>query len=127
MSNSSNGAKWRGILSFLTRKLDKKYKKGENSSFFVQTGVVCLILNVVCLAAGFFIARLLALAHSQRITIAIEVGLQNGTLALLVSGTILGNSIMTIPAVTYSLLMFVTGAVFCFLVNLSAARTANQE
>ena len=53
----------------------------------------------------------------QSTAIGFEVGIQNGTLALVVSGTLIGNNTMMIPAVTYSLLMFITGAIFGYLIN----------
>jgi BASS family bile acid:Na+ symporter len=87
------------------------------AGYFVQTGLATFILNVTTLAVGYLLARLARLEKRQAITIGIEVGIQNGTLALLVAGTLLGSSVMTIPAVTYSLLMFVTGGVFGWLVN----------
>lgn len=88
------------------------------AGFFAQAGLASLILNVVSMTAGFWLAKLASLNREQSITIGFEVGLQNGTMALLVAGTILGNSTMAIPAVTYSLLMFVTGALFGWLLNL---------
>jgi len=87
------------------------------AGFFLQTGLASLCLNVFSLVAGFSIAKLTRLVPAQSKSIAIEVGIQNGTLALLVSGTILGSSVMTIPAVTYALIMFVTGGIFCWWVN----------
>ncbi|MCF6301244.1 MAG: hypothetical protein L3J52_09040 [Proteobacteria bacterium] len=46
-----------------------------------------------------------------------EVGIQNGILAMVVAGSLLGNTNMMIPAVVYSLLMFFTGAAFGWWVN----------
>ncbi len=89
----------------------------DMASFFIQTGLATLALNVVALCVGFFIAMGTGLEKRQAITMGIEVGIQNGTVALLVTSTLLGNAMMTIPAVTYSLLMFVTGAIFGVLVN----------
>lgn len=88
------------------------------AGFFAQAGLATLILNVVSMTAGFWLAKLASLNREQSITIGFEVGLQNGTMALLVAGTILGNSTMAIPAVTYSLLMFATGALFGWLLHL---------
>jgi len=100
------------------------FKNRENmAGFFIQTGAASLTLNVVALAAGYFIAKLAGLEKRQAITLGMEVGIQNGTIALLVTGTLLGNALMTIPAVTYSLLMFITGAIFGWLVN----RTKNVK
>ena len=85
--------------------------------FFAQTGLATLALNLISMAAGYGIANAAKLDKRQAATVGIEVGIQNGTMALLVTGTILGNASMAIPAVTYSLLMFVTGGLFCWLVN----------
>jgi BASS family bile acid:Na+ symporter len=85
--------------------------------FFAQTGLVTLALIVSSMIVGYAVASWAKLEKRQVVTIGIEVGIQNGTMALLVAGTILGNATMAIPAVTYSLLMFATGGLFCLLVN----------
>ena len=86
-------------------------------SFFVQTGVSTLLLNITTMAVGFGIARAAKLGREQQITIGMEVGIQNGTTALLVAGTLLDNPTMTIAPAIYSLLMFVTGGLFGMLMN----------
>jgi bile acid:Na+ symporter, BASS family len=63
------------------------------------------------MALGFAAAALFRLATAQRIAISIEVGIQNGTLALAIALGLLDSSRIAIPAVVYSLFMFVTGAV----------------
>jgi len=99
------------------------FKNRESiAHFFIQTGAASLSLNILALVSGFIIAKLMGLEKRQSITMGIEVGIQNGTIALLVSGTLLGNALMTIPAVSYSLIMFVTGAVFGYLVNRSRSK-----
>ncbi len=82
--------------------------------FFIQAGSATLILNVLVLYIGYQIAKIANLSKAQSITISFEIGIQNGTLALVVAGTLIGNETMMIPAVTYGLLMFVTGAIFSF-------------
>jgi BASS family bile acid:Na+ symporter len=79
-------------------------------AFFKISGPVMLALNLLTLASGFFIARLLRLPAKQRLTIAIESGIQNGTLGILIAATLLKNSEMTIPIAIYSLIMFMTSA-----------------
>ncbi|OUS26163.1 bile acid:sodium symporter [Gammaproteobacteria bacterium 45_16_T64] len=91
--------------------------KADMAGFFMQTSAATLTLNIVTLLAGYSIAKLLGLEKRQAITLGIEVGVQNGTVALLVAGSLIGSAVMTIPAVTYSLLMFITGGVFGWLVN----------
>jgi bile acid:Na+ symporter, BASS family len=88
-------------------------KNADNMlSFFAQAGVATLVLNIVVLLLAYQLGNWAKLNHKQSICIGFEVGIQNGTLALVVAGTLIGNNTMMIPAVTYSILMFVTGAIF---------------
>ncbi len=41
-----------------------------------------------------------------------EIGIHNGTLAIAVANTVLGDSVMAIPPAIYSLIMFFTAAAF---------------
>jgi len=87
------------------------------ADFFAQAGAATLVLNIVVLISGYQIANWAKLNSKQSTAIGFEVGIQNGTLALVVSGTLIGNNTMMIPAVTYSLLMFITGAIFGYLIK----------
>jgi BASS family bile acid:Na+ symporter len=91
--------------------------KAHILGFFIQTGAATLTLNILVLGLGYFLARFFKLSQPQSVSISYEVGIQNGTLALLVTGTLIGNNTMMIPAVTYSLLMFVTGFAFGWLLK----------
>ena len=84
---------------------------------FAKTGIATLALNIVSMSLGFFSARFAGLVREQQITIGMEVGIQNGTTALLITGTILANEAMTIGPAIYSLIMFGTGGVFGYVVN----------
>jgi len=75
-------------------------------------GPLVLGLNIATMALGWLIARGSGLDDRQAISIVIEVGIQNGTLAIVIATALLQNAAMAIPAVIYSLLMFATaGAV----------------
>lgn len=91
--------------------------KSEMVGFFVQTGLATLTLNISVLGLGYFLAKAFKLSAAQSISIGYEVGLQNGTLALVVTSTLIGNTAMTIPAITYSILMFFTGFAFGFILK----------
>jgi len=91
--------------------------KAQMLNFFMQTGAATLTLNILVLWLGYFLAKFFKLSQPQSISIGYEVGIQNGTLALLVAGTLIGNSTMMIPAVTYSIFMFITGFVFGLLLK----------
>ncbi|HSJ69098.1 MAG TPA: bile acid:sodium symporter family protein [Anditalea sp.] len=86
--------------------------------YLLLTGPVALLLNVLTLVAGYLLASILLLPRRQRLTIAIESGIQNGTLGIMIAVTLLQNSEMAIPIAIYSLLMFVTSAFIILMVNL---------
>ncbi len=69
---------------------------------------------------AFYLAQFLGTSNSQKKCIAIECGLQNGTLAIFVGTTIFGGGLYVIPAATYSLIMFATSLIFVFLVRKSS-------
>jgi BASS family bile acid:Na+ symporter len=85
--------------------------------FFAATGLPALALNVAALALGFFGALAARIERRQAITLGIEVGVHNGTMALFVTGTLLRNPEMSIAPAIYSLIMFVTAAAYGYLVN----------
>lgn len=76
--------------------------------WFAQTGTATLMLNVMSMMTGFVVSKLARLGQAQALTISIEVGIQNGTTALLVTGTLLGSAAMSIPPAIYSLVMYAT-------------------
>jgi len=87
------------------------------TTWFADVGVAALLLNAASITLGYGIARLAKLSPAQQTTIGMEVGIQNGTTALLVTGTLIGNPAMTIAPAIYSLIMFATGGLFGYLVN----------
>ena len=80
--------------------------------FFAEAGEVTLALNVVMMAVAYGLAKVAASGPRQRIAIAIECGLQNGTLAIAVATLLFGGGTVIIPAAIYSLIMFGTALVF---------------
>ena len=60
------------------------------------------------MALGYFTSRYFSLNLSQSITVTIESGIQNGTLAIVIALSILEKMEMSIPGVVYSLIMFFT-------------------
>jgi BASS family bile acid:Na+ symporter len=77
--------------------------------FLVQVGIGVVLLNLLATLAGFLAGKLFQLPLAQQICIAIEVGIQNGTLAIAITAGLLNNPDMAVPAAIYSLLMYVTG------------------
>ena len=86
-------------------------------SYFVQAGLITLILNLVMMVVAYYVAQFLASGAKQKKCITIECGLQNGTLAIFVATSIFGGGMYVIPAATYSLIMFATSLIFVYLVK----------
>lgn len=76
-----------------------------------EAGLVTLLLNLLTMALGYFSAKLFQLNLKSTISITIESGIQNGTLAFVIATTILNNIEMGIPTGAYSIWMFLTGGV----------------
>ena len=81
-------------------------------AFFIQAGPVTLALNVIMMVLAFYLANFAGLGVRQRTAITLELGLQNGTLAIFVAVTLIGNQTMMVPGGIYSLLMFVTAGIY---------------
>ncbi len=94
-------------------------ERANVASFFLQVGWVTLTLNIVTMALGFAISHLARLDVPRSKAITVEVGIQNGTLAIAIASapTFLNTPSMAIPAAIYSLIMFVTSAVFAIMVS----------
>ena len=88
--------------------------------YFAQAGLVTLVLNLLMMTIAWLLARMFATGPTQRIAIAIECGLQNGTLAITVAVLLFGGGLATVPAATYSLIMFATALIYIALLRRGA-------
>ncbi|HWS01452.1 MAG TPA: bile acid:sodium symporter family protein [Prolixibacteraceae bacterium] len=76
-----------------------------------------LLLNFGAMTAGYYVAKMMKLNFQNQFTVAIEVGLHNTALALLVAGTIIKSSEMEKPALIYALITFFTAFLFIYFVK----------
>lgn len=83
-------------------------ERANVGGFFLQVGGVTVTLLMLTMAIGYAIATLAKLDRRSTAAITIEVGLQNGTLAIAIASapSFLNRPSMAIPAAIYSLLMF---------------------
>jgi BASS family bile acid:Na+ symporter len=89
--------------------------------FIAQTGLAVIILNTTASLIGFFSGRLFQLTIPQRICIAIEVGIQSCTLAIAITAGLLKNPDLAIPAMVYSLWMYVSAFIAVYYGRKKAA------
>lgn len=87
------------------------------ANYFLQAGVASIVLNVACMLMGYLVAKAGQLNEAQSKAIGIEVGFQNGTLAIMIALSLLQNTEMAIAATCYSITMFITGTVFAWVLN----------
>jgi bile acid:Na+ symporter, BASS family len=86
-------------------------------SYFKMVGSAALVFNILSMAIGYYLPKLLKTGEKQAIAIGMEIGIHNGTLAIYIALSVIGNSMMSVPPAIYSLIMFFTAAAFGFLVN----------
>ena len=68
-------------------------------------------LNLLTMGLGWLLAKWFGLNLAQSITIAIESGIQNGTLAIVIASSILFMPELSLAAAIYSIAMFLSGGV----------------
>ena len=77
-------------------------------SYFAQAGLVMLFLNVIMIIIVFFLSKSFNASKETFRCWLMEVGLQNGTLAIVVANTFFASTVYLIPAAIYSLIMYAT-------------------
>ena len=85
--------------------------------YIKQAGLITLVLNIVMMFIGYYVAKFLASGVSQRKSISLECGLQNGTLAVFVASQLFNDIVYLIPTATYAIVMFMTSLVYVFIVR----------
>ncbi len=86
-------------------------------SYLAQAGLITLLLNVVMMIIAYYIAKSFATGIEQRRCIAIECGLQNGTLAVFVATQIFSDIVYIVPTAAYALIMYITAFIFMYIVR----------
>ena len=86
-------------------------------SFITRAGLIALVLNIVMMIVGFYVAKFFASGVAQQRCISLECGLQNGTLAVFVSTQLFDEMVYIVPTAAYALIMMVTSLIFVFVVR----------
>lgn len=93
---------------------------------FQQAGLAAILLNVVGLFLGLVVGRMLGLPLEQAFTVAIELGIKNGTLGLMVTLTLLKSDAISVPSAVYGVLMFAFGFAMIALAKRMGLGKQNQ-
>ena len=77
-------------------------------NYFAQAGLVMLVLNIVMMIIVYILSKSFRANKETFRCWLMEVGLQNGTLAIVVANTFFASTVYLIPAAIYSLIMYAT-------------------
>ena len=94
-------------------------EKDNILNYLAQAGLAVLILNVVMMTLAYFIAKKFVSGIAQQKCIALECGLQNGTLAVFVATLMFDDIAYIIPTAAYALIMYITGFIFIYILRKS--------
>lgn len=98
-------------------------EKANIADYFQQVGIPALIFNLMSMLMGFYVPQLFKIDKKQSIAIGMEIGIHNGTLAIYIAMNVLANTAMSIPPAIYSLIMFITAAIFGYIINKNEKNT----
>ena len=107
---------WLFVIVFIAIWIEEK---DNIFTYLAQAGLAVLILNVVMMTLAYFIAKKFVTGIPQQKCIALECGLQNGTLAVFVATLIFDDIAYMIPTGAYALLMYITGFIFIYILKKS--------
>ena len=94
-------------------------EKDNILTYLAEAGLAVLILNVVMMTLAYFIAKKFVSGIAQQKCIALECGLQNGTLAVFVATLMFDQVAYVIPTAAYALIMYITGFIFIYILRKS--------
>ncbi len=97
---------------------------GSMAGFLTVAGTACMTMILLAMTLGWGMARLGRLERRQVKTISIEVGMQHGGMALVVTQGVLSNPTMSIVPVVYGLLMLIPILLLVLSVRLYDRRRA---
>jgi len=92
-------------------------EKNNILSYLSQAGIIVLALNILMMTVAYYLAKIFASNIKQRKCIALECGLQNGTLAVFVATQIFDEIIYIVPTAAYALIMYITAFIFMYFVR----------
>ena len=94
-------------------------EKDNILTYLAEAGLAVLILNVVMMTLAYFIAKKFVSGVAQQKCIALECGLQNGTLAVFVATLMFDQVAYMTPTAAYALIMYITGFIFIYILRKS--------
>jgi BASS family bile acid:Na+ symporter len=83
---------------------------------FGKLAGIAALFCALSLTIGFFVPRLFRVERKQAVASAFEIGIHNGTLAIVIAQSVLGSVELSLPAAVYSVLMFFIALIFGLII-----------
>jgi len=106
------------IILFVIFFIAAFYEERESFiDFLMQAGFITFILNITMMIVAYYLGKTFASGIKQQKCIALECGLQNGTLAVFVATQIFNDVAYMVPTAAYALIMYITGFIFIYILK----------
>ncbi len=89
--------------------------------YLADVGLAAAVFCALSLVTGYVVPRAFGVVNEQAIASSMEIGVHNGTLAIVIAVEVLDSTEISVPAAVYSLIMFVFAALWGRYIS---ARTA---
>lgn len=127
-SKSESVVKYASIIFLLALVISTLLKERNNLvELLQQVGVATVSLCIISVSLGLIIPRIFKQSRVIQKTIAIEVGIQNSALAIVVASSILASTEMAIPAALYSPVMITAALLFMLHAYLTRHSSSTAE
>jgi bile acid:Na+ symporter, BASS family len=94
---------------------------------FASLALITSLFCVISLSVGYWVPLLFGVRKAQAIASGFEIGIHNGTLAIVIAQTVLGSTELSLPAAVYSVLMFFIAAAFGFVIRGKVSAKAQES
>ncbi len=92
-------------------------QREDAADYLLDVGLAAVLFCVASLLTGYYVPRALGVGESQAIASSMEIGVHNGTLAIVVAVSVLDNEAISVAPAVYSLLMFPLAAIWGSMVS----------
>lgn len=84
---------------------------GEILDMVVATGPAVLVFNLAVILVGGALAWIARIDRASQLALAVEYGIKNSTLGLVIALTVVGDEEFAVPAAVYSIVMYLTAVI----------------
>ena len=84
---------------------------GEIVDMVVATGPAVLVFNLAAILVGGALAWIARIDRASQLALAVEYGIKNSTLGLVIALTVVGDEEFAVPAAVYSIVMYLTAVI----------------